>query len=76
MNGKPRDLRKFRKTSCYIMQDDCLCQYLSVEEAMDVAANLKLGEKMKTDEKKEIIMEILENLGLEKTVKTMTSQLR
>ncbi len=76
INGKPRDLRQFRRISCYIMQDDCLSQHLTVEEAMRVAADLKIGEKTSEEEKQAVIDEILANLGLAQTVKTTTSQLR
>lgn len=64
VNGRDRNLRKFRKMSCYIMQDDHLHPHLTVSESMSVSANLKLGDCMKRSQKEEVINEILETLSL------------
>ncbi|XP_044255746.1 ATP-binding cassette sub-family G member 4 [Tribolium madens] len=74
MNDSERDLSQFRKLSAYIMQDNQLHLNLTVDEAMNVAAKLKIGDKAKS-EREDIITEILDTLGLLDHRKTMTSGL-
>ncbi|XP_034471780.1 ATP-binding cassette sub-family G member 1 isoform X2 [Drosophila innubila] len=75
INSKERNLRRFRKLSCYIMQDDVLIANLTVKEAMMVAANLKLGKNMINYAKCVVVEEILETIGLKESVNTLTCNL-
>lgn len=75
INGKMRNLRRFRKFSCYIMQDDRLMPYLTVKEAMMVAANLKMGKEISMAQKRIVVAEILEALGLNESRSTKTIDL-
>ena len=75
INGKARNLRKFRKMSCYIMQDDFLCPHLTVAEAMEAAANLKLDEKTPDEQKNLLVQEIVQHIGLTECMDTKTSKI-
>lgn len=53
INGRSRDLKKFRNQAAYIMQDDLLQMHITVWEAMFFSVNLKIGSQLKRSEKKE-----------------------
>ncbi|XP_061379738.1 ATP-binding cassette sub-family G member 1-like [Danaus plexippus] len=74
-NGEPRNLRLFRKLSRYIMQEDLLQPLITVQEAMSMAADLKLGSEINKAEKKIIVEEIIKLLRLNKARNTSSERL-
>nr|CAD7568963.1 unnamed protein product [Timema californicum] len=75
INGHPRNLRQFRKLSRYIMQEDLLQPHITVQEAMLIAASLKLGDLLSKEKKLAVIEEILDMLRLMNAKNTVTSRL-
>lgn len=59
MNGRDRNISQFRKLSAYIMQDNQLHGNLTVEEAMTVAANLKLSAKVPKADKNIVVSKFI-----------------
>lgn len=75
INGETRDLRQFKKMSRYIMQEDLLQPYITVQEAMSIAADLKLGSDITKRTKAVVVEEIVQLLRLSKTKNTATEKL-
>ncbi|XP_017885885.1 ATP-binding cassette sub-family G member 4-like isoform X1 [Ceratina calcarata] len=73
VNSKARNLNEFRQLSAYIMQNDNLQPLLTVQEAMNVAAELKLT--MSHREKKQKIDHLLITMNLDTSRHTLTGKL-
>ncbi|KAH0535288.1 ATP-binding cassette sub-family G member 4-like isoform X1 [Cotesia glomerata] len=73
VNGRPRDLVEFRRSSAYIMQDDNLEPLLTVEESIHIAANLKLD--WNNYDKAQRVDQIIFALGLEACRHTRAAKL-
>lgn len=57
-------MRQFRKLSRYIMQEDLLQPLITVQEAMVIAADLKLGTNLSKRKKAVIVSNIFEDEGV------------
>ncbi|XP_043264536.1 ATP-binding cassette sub-family G member 1-like [Colletes gigas] len=74
VNGQAREAKLLKKLSCYIMQEDLLQPRLTVFEALQFAADLKLGNVSK-ETKIAAIEEVLEILRLKRAKDTVTERL-
>uniref|UniRef100_A0A1B6DHE5 ABC transporter domain-containing protein n=1 Tax=Clastoptera arizonana TaxID=38151 RepID=A0A1B6DHE5_9HEMI len=63
------------KETCYILQDDQLCPLFTVSEIMSMACDLKLGNHLSRKEKRLVIEDILDTIGLGSTKNTHCGQL-
>lgn len=61
VNGENRSkiLENFRNNTAYILQEDCLRPHLTVYETIIVAAHLKLGFKISTKCKKQMVCMVI-----------------
>ncbi|KAJ6646154.1 ATP-binding cassette subfamily G member 4 [Pseudolycoriella hygida] len=75
INGRERNLKRFRRQTAYIMQDHDLHSFINVMEAMHFSANLKVGSEMSQADKKLRIRQILEAIGLYECRRTRTEKL-
>lgn len=75
VNGRGRNLDRFRRLTCYITQDDRLQPLLTVLENMRCAADLKLDSDTPHYEKEEIIEMVLTHLGLYEAQNTRAARL-
>lgn len=71
INGTKRNSEVFRKHSAYVLQDDKLFAHLTVYETLMLCAHFFLSINVTNDQKSEIVMEIIQELGLIKAKDTI-----
>ncbi|XP_026470958.1 ATP-binding cassette sub-family G member 1-like [Ctenocephalides felis] len=74
-NGVAREMKRFRKMSSYIMQDDLLQPRLTVRESMEIAVELKLGHSVDEKDKAAVVHEVTSSLGLKSCMNTRSENL-
>ncbi|KYQ52095.1 ATP-binding cassette sub-family G member 1 [Trachymyrmex zeteki] len=77
VNGKVRvpHSERWKRTSCYIQQDSIIRTFITVGEAMTLAAHLKLGYTISSAYKHSQVLELLEMLGLSHCYDTLCGKL-
>lgn len=69
INGKPRT-DDYKYDVGYVVQDDIVCGTLTVRENLMFSANVRLPTRLSTEEKENIVGDVLVQLGLEKCADT------
>ena len=64
LNGAPYDNAELKRVSGYVMQDDFLNGYLTVEETLMYTARLRLPRTFTYKERKQRVEDVMINLGL------------
>jgi ATP-binding cassette subfamily G (WHITE) protein 1 len=75
VNDQPRNMKLFNKLSSYIMQEDMIQPRLTVKEALTYAACLKLSSHIEYSVKLAVVDEVVDLLGLDKCVDTLSEHL-
>ncbi|XP_075224960.1 ATP-binding cassette sub-family G member 1-like [Lycorma delicatula] len=75
VNCVERNPQTFRQLSCYITQEFSMFSVLTVRETLDIAAHIKVGDKVKKNERNYMIEDIANVLGLNKVLDTRVSRL-
>ncbi|XP_077564204.1 ATP-binding cassette sub-family G member 1-like isoform X2 [Haemaphysalis longicornis] len=74
VNGYVRDSKLFNMQSCYVMQDDCLLQHLTVREALTMSAELRLP-TLEHQELLNLVDDTISRWGLGHCAGTLTNSL-
>ncbi|XP_049271837.1 ATP-binding cassette sub-family G member 1 [Rhipicephalus sanguineus] len=74
VNGYLRGVELFNMQSCYVMQDDCLLQELTVREAIAMSMELRTS-KIRGENISHLVTKVIEQWGLEECADTLTRSL-
>ncbi|XP_068632388.1 ATP-binding cassette sub-family G member 1-like [Battus philenor] len=75
VNGQIRNKEMFLRRSCYILQDDMVQDLLTIQESLHIAAELKLGNHISAEQKKQRVEEIITSLGMVQARNTRAGKL-
>jgi ATP-binding cassette subfamily G (WHITE) protein 2 len=64
LNGAPYDNAELKRIAGYVMQDDLLNGYLTVEETLMYTAKLRLPRAFTNKQRKERVKDVMSDLGL------------
>jgi len=71
INGRATSPKSYRSRVAYVMQEDALFATATVRESLEFSARLRLPAHVTADERKAIVDDILESLGLTRVQHTM-----